>query len=105
MLYQTEIKNNVKTWLDLGAEYDAFLDLTINVETRKILKLCNRLEEEMDTEEGLKDVVMYGVIIAFNKRFNEGIKQSGVSGFQSVFDEADRQYKALIISNKKLKVL
>lgn len=104
MAYQTDIKNSVKVLLELGTEFDTLLDEYIILETAKQLKLTNRTIAEIDTKPELLQLIKYAVVLAFNKRFQEGMSSSGVSGFSQNFEVAN-EYKDLLRACKRLKVL
>lgn len=105
MAYNDDIKADVKLWLNLNAEYDTSIDKAITSETVKILKYCNRTVEEIDTDDSLKELIEYGVILRLNKRFSEGFSSTGVSGFTTNFNEIETTYSMLLASNKKIRVI
>lgn len=91
----------MKTWLDIGEELEDFVSVVIDAQIVKLLQLTNIPSSELETNEKIQTLILYGSIIDFNKRFNEGINIdiSGAKYVQVAYDS----YESLLVSTKRMK--
>ena len=101
MAYQTEIVNDVKTWLSLEDEVDDVLSLLTKTSARKITSFTNNTTEDIDTDEDIYNCIMYDVILTFNKLYMEGKSNTSGALSETFLKEIEISYKMLIVSINK----